>query len=175
MGMGLCACKQGGIVPRCVLFRGETNTHTHKMKTAHTLITDEQRLVGAKTRFGHAVRIYDDGFGPLWIHRDSMGITGIVRAQTWESAYSICEDEFFPAGDEDAAREQAEIEASPEHKRDHLQACWDEAFGFRGNGRREKDGSVSYIYAKDLNGDALDPLTAELVAELGITLEIENE
>jgi hypothetical protein len=29
-----------------------------------------------------------------------MGISGIVRAQTWEDAYSICEDEFFPEADE---------------------------------------------------------------------------
>jgi hypothetical protein len=25
-----------------------------------------------------------------------MGINGIVRARTWEDAYGICEDEFFP-------------------------------------------------------------------------------
>lgn len=64
------------------------------------LITDTQRLVGATGRFGHKIRIYDDGYGPLWIHRDSMGISGIVRARTWEDAYSICEDEFFPEADE---------------------------------------------------------------------------
>lgn len=46
------------------------------------------------------IPVYDDGFGPLWIHRDSMGISGIVRAQTFENAYSICEDEFFPEATE---------------------------------------------------------------------------
>lgn len=63
---------------------------------ALAMIADTQSLNGAKTRFGHSIPTYDDGFGPLWIHRDSMGISGIVRAQTWEDAYSICEDEFFP-------------------------------------------------------------------------------
>jgi hypothetical protein len=63
------------------------------MKTP--LITDDQTLVSAASRFGHPVPIYDDGFGPLWVHRDSMGITGIIRAQTWEDAYGICEDEFL--------------------------------------------------------------------------------
>lgn len=66
------------------------------MKTQSELITDEQSLVSAKNEYGREIPVYDDGFGPLFIHRDSMGITGIVRAQTWEDAYGICEDEFFP-------------------------------------------------------------------------------
>jgi hypothetical protein len=48
----------------------------------------------------HEIPVYDDGYGPLWIHRDSMGILGIVRAQSFEDAYGICEDEFFPEADE---------------------------------------------------------------------------
>ena len=68
------------------------------MKTP--LITDGQSLVSATGRFGHPIPVYDDGYGPLFIHRDSMGISGIVRAQTWADAYSICEDEFFPAATE---------------------------------------------------------------------------
>ena len=137
------------------------------------LINDSQRLVGAKSRFGHKIATYDDGYGPLFIHRDSMGISGIVRAQTWEDAYSICEDEFFPAGDEDANEEAQKIEAMPDgEEKNHEQACWDEAYGFRGNGRKESDGSVSHIYAKDLNGDSLEMLTPKLLEELEITLEI---
>jgi hypothetical protein len=145
-------------------------------KNQMSLISDNQSLVSAKSRFGHFIKTYDDGFGALYIHRDSMGISGIVRAQTWEDAYSICEDEFFPSGDEDAAKYYAEIEAMPEGKeRDHLQACYDEAFGYRGNARKESDGSLSSIYAKDLNGDCLDRLTEKLLAELEITLEIETQ
>lgn len=68
--------------------------------TLATLITDSQSLVSAKGRFGHSIPVYDDGFGPLFIHRDSMGISGIVRAKTWEDAYGICEDEFFPEASE---------------------------------------------------------------------------
>jgi hypothetical protein len=67
----------------------------------HTgLITDGQRLIGAKYRSGYEISTYDDGFGPLWISRNPLGINGIVRAQTWEDAYSICEDEFFPEASE---------------------------------------------------------------------------
>ena len=94
------------------------------MKTTNSLITDEQSLLSAKSRFGHAIPVYDDGFGPLWIHRDSMGISGIVRAQTWEDAYSICEDEFFPDADEEAGEEMARIDAmSDGEEKNHAQAC----------------------------------------------------
>lgn len=55
---------------------------------------DTQSLVGAKTG-SHEIKTYDDSYGPLWIARNSIGIYGIVRARTWEDAYSICEDEFF--------------------------------------------------------------------------------
>lgn len=65
------------------------------------MITDSQTLKGAKYGTGdYAIKTYDDGFGPLWISRNSIGINGIVRAQTWETAYEICEDEFFPEADE---------------------------------------------------------------------------
>ena len=175
------------------------------------LITDEQRLISATGRFGHAIKVYDDGFGPLWIHRDSMGISGIVRAQTWEEAYSICEDEFFPACDltmEEIVKEYGfkrehvkvirtadgiERDAEPEDYPFDKTGCsfvrWDtretpdpeawmdnelfqEAYGFRPNGPNKVGDSG--IYSKDLNGDALDCLTPELVAALEITLQIEN-
>lgn len=83
------------------------------MKTvSNPVITDEQSLDGATSRFGHPIKTYDDGYGGLFVMRDSMGIVGIVRAQTWEDAYSICEDEFFPEADdtiEDFEREYSVI------------------------------------------------------------------
>lgn len=144
----------------------KSNPHiTMKTQTTSPLITNSQSLVSAKSRFGSSIPVYDDGYGPLYVHRDSMGISGIVRARTWEDAYSICEDEFFPAADEEANEE-----------RNHAQACYDEAYGYRGNMRRMPDGSLSSVYAKDLNGDYLDLLTPELLNSLEITLEIaDNE
>lgn len=65
------------------------------------MIKDGQTLVSACYAYGKTpIDTYDDGFGPLWISRNSIGINGIVRAQTWEDAYSICEDEFFMEADE---------------------------------------------------------------------------
>lgn len=52
--------------------------------------------------------------------------------------------------------------------------CWHEAHGYRSNGRKEEDGSISYIYAKDLNGDSLEILTSKLIEELGLTITIAN-
>lgn len=143
------------------------------MKNQAITLTDDKTLVSATSRFGHAIPVYDDGYGPLWIHRDSMGISGIVRAQTWEDAYSICEDEFFPTAD-DAEAEGLRIQAMADGpEKNHEQACWDEAYGFRPNGRGgpTPDRDVG-LYAKDLNGDSLDPLTEKLRSDLGIVLTI---
>lgn len=131
------------------------------------LITDEQQLISAATEYGNPIPVYDDGFGKLYIHRDSMGISGIVRAMSWEDAYSICEDEFFPAASE------THDEWVEEYGEDYMEhPAWQESFGYRGNSRRESDGTLSSIYAKDLNGDYLDELTPELLERLGITLEL---
>ncbi len=187
------------------------------MKTTTSLITDSQSLVSARFTHGTPIPVYDDGFGPLFILRDSMGIQGIARAQTWEDAYGIAEDEFFPE-----ARETVE-ELRTEHSTVYLSGralweyeiaqtpakawkwadlteegkanvfarggkdvpfladftehpCFQEAYGFRPNGANTRDKLNHGIYRKDLNGEALDLLTPQLVADLGIVLEIiENE
>lgn len=166
-----------------------------------------------------SIPVYDDGYGPLFIHRDSMGISGIVRAQTWEDAYSICEDEFFPEASETIEELQDEYNFTRRHAKivqgptrsereaifpddypngkldpslhfvrwatittpSESKDAWtenelfQEAYGFRPNGPSAKDTIRHGIYAKDLNGDALDLLTPSLLAELGITLEITTE
>jgi hypothetical protein len=81
------------------------------------LIKDGESLVSARYKSsGTDIPVYDDGFGRLFIYRNSIGVGGIVRAQSWEDAYNICEDEFFPEADEtmeDIVREYG-------FKRDHL-------------------------------------------------------
>ena len=188
------------------------------------MITDNQRLVKVTNEYGRELPIYDNGYGPLWIHRDSMGITGVVRARTWEDAYSICEDEFFTECDLTIG----EIEKEYGFKREHVKIIkpWDgperaavlsdyprklvnpdsatdgrytwelvrwktidtpdpeawpenplfqEGYGFRPSGANHTDKIGHGIYGKDVNGDALDPLTDEMAQELGLTLTIENE
>lgn len=191
------------------------------MKTIKTngLINDGQSLVGAKSKFGHDVPTYDDGYGPLWVHRDSMGISGIVRAKTWEDAYGICEDEFFPEASETVEELRKEYNFTRRHAKIVREAngtereavypvdypdgrlskdltflrfetftkpaqdenAWVEnelfceAYGFRPNGPNSKDTVKHGIYSKDLNGDSLERLTPELLAELEITLDIQDE
>jgi len=80
------------------------------------MIKDGASLVSARFKSsGTEIPVYDDGFGPLFIHLDSMGVSGIVRAKTWETAYSICEDEFFPEADETVAELVKEYGFKREH------------------------------------------------------------
>lgn len=88
------------------------------MSTKTVLITDGQRLVSAKYKGSEtSIPTYDDGFGPLFIHRHSIGVSGIVRAKSWEDAYSICEDEFFPEADETVEELIKEYGFKREHKK----------------------------------------------------------
>lgn len=82
------------------------------------LIKDGESLISARFKgSGTEIPVYDDGFGPLYIHRDSMGVRGIVRAQTWEDAYGICEDEFFPEATETMEEIIKEYGFRREHKK----------------------------------------------------------
>lgn len=186
------------------------------------MINDNQSLNSASYKSGYSISTYDDGFGPLWISRNSIGINGIVRAKTWNDAYSICEDEFFSEANETIE----EIRKEYGFKREHVKivndcsvtvaigVCaageriatpadyapklilqfirWEtietpapddwadnelfqESFGFRPNGPNSTDTVKHGIYSKDLNGDYLDRLTPEMIAELEITLDISKE
>lgn len=87
-------------------------------------LTEDFTLTGA-TRDGHALPTYDDSFGKLYVHRDSMGISGVVRAQTWGDAYSICEDEFFP----EASETVDELRKEYNYSRRSARIVWDSLTG----------------------------------------------
>jgi hypothetical protein len=163
------------------------------MRTKQTseLISDEQSLVSAQFSHGTPIQTYDDGYGPLYILRNSMGVQGIIRAQTWEDAYEIAEDEMFDDCDltmDEIVKEygfrveyvqpystgQTSREETPDAEAWPDNPLFQEAYGFRPNGARDHSKPMSHIYAKDLNGESLDILTPELVAELGIQLNIQT-
>lgn len=73
-------------------------------------------MIGAK-HGAYSIPVYDDGFGQIYISRNSIGINGIVRAQTWEDAYEICEDEFFSEADETIEELIKEYGFKREHKK----------------------------------------------------------
>jgi hypothetical protein len=95
-----------------------------------------------------------------------MGLTGIVRADTWEDAYECAEDELFPEADQtwegmaEDCDHKGPIDTLPDA------ACWQEAYGFRPNGPNATDTFHHGVYAKDLNGEALDRLTPALAKHL---------
>lgn len=188
-------------------------SNTMRIQTSE-LITDEQSLVSARFNSGTPIQTYDDGFGPLFILRDSMGVQGIIRAQSWEDAYSIAEDEIFPdcdlsmdeivkeygfkresihiIRDSNGVERRVQFSDYPFSETGCTFVRWEtidtpdpeawsenelfcEAYGFRPNGSRSGSKSpMAHIYAKDLNGESLDLLTPELVADLGITLNIQT-
>jgi hypothetical protein len=179
---------------------------------ADKLIIDGQCLDKAMSKYGTEIPTYDDGYGPLWIWRNSLGMGGIVRAADWVDAYSICEDEFFPEASETVEELEKEFstqylsgrelwfhrghtweewtEATEEMKQKiHAEPgmsvpftghfsehpCFQEQYGFRNNGPNTKDVLKHGIYVKDLNGEALDLLTPELLKQLEIKLETSEE
>lgn len=133
----------------------------------------ELTLTGA--RYGtvspgaHALRCWDDGMGPLWIYRESLGPVGIVRAQTWEEAYDAVIDEIMHDADGDEPETWARDYDSGAEEGELAEGCH-----WRGCGVPCNDDLKSPIACEDLNGSRLEPLTARLVRELGIRLDVEG-
>lgn len=167
------------------------------------MINDAQTLIGAY-EIGclgdrHPIRTYDDGFGSLYIYRESCGIIGIVRAMSWEAAYECVLDEILQPIDEADVIEAYGCYAMPNQDR----TAW---YAMRGDGKKlatfdtekeaheyclasiardetelvegydyQPNASGTGIVSYDLNGNALDLLTQELAAELQIKIQIEEE
>ena len=84
---------------------------------------------------------YDDGDGGLYVYGNEFGATALIRASSWENAYSIAEDQFMsPATLADIVAEYGEEwQDAP---------GFDEEYGFRPNGpSTEFPGDVG-IYCK---------------------------
>lgn len=139
---------------------------------AHKIDPDEWKIK-IRNEYGRFLKFYDDGNGPLWIFRNSMGIVGVVRAQTEGGAYECCEDELMtpiePAEVYEAYgfNSQAEYDAalrSPHKAKDGFDLV--EGYSYQANSSPNSTGIVSH----DLNGEALDLLTPELMDRLELTL-----
>ena len=178
-------------------------------------MNDELTLVGARTKYGTQLHVYDDGFGPVWLYREADGLTGVVRARTWESAYEICQDEIMTLVPEDEVHEayglytithNNKIYLCPDMELPSTVTRW-ESFNNEIPGRvvigwfntmhqvrraceriiedNELDLIDGYEYQPNatgtgivstcLNGQELEPLTADLRSELGITLQVTQD
>jgi hypothetical protein len=101
---------------------------------------------------------WDDGFGPLWIMRNSISVDGIVRADTWENAYQACVDEILADGEHELDRTGELIEG----------------YEYRGSGVPSNPKLTSSIASIDLNGQLLEKLTPELCEALNIEIKWED-
>ena len=109
--------------------------------------------------FDKPLSAYDDGTGPLWLIYDSLGVTGVIRADTYEDAYGIAEDEFFPEADEatwEAIAEEFDCTNIEDLGDDPI---FQENYGFRPNGANLRDVHGHGIYKKDVNVEGLVKLT----------------
>src|SRR5690606_16640532 len=68
-------------------------TRTLTLWRADMELKDDTELVAAWNH-GYRVKVYDDGWGPLWIFGEEFGPTMIIRAQSWEMAWEIALDEL---------------------------------------------------------------------------------
>jgi hypothetical protein len=122
------------------------------------IINDDQKLIGARTEFNSPIPFYDDGYGALYAHFSSCGnfsfIDSIIRARTWEDAFSIWEDEFALEPDPSDITEEALIAEYGEEYSEN--ALFQEAYGYRSNTGKDK----GILYAKDLSVDHLERVTS---------------
>jgi hypothetical protein len=120
------------------------------------LIHDEQGLRGATVN-GYKVRVWDDGSGPLWVLLETLGVTGIVRAETLEKAFVCAVDEIMDDADE----------SDPDNRPDE-HGNLPEGLHYRGSGVPSQEGLESPVAQEDVNGSRLERLTPELAEELRV-------
>jgi hypothetical protein len=170
------------------------------MKIITPLINSDQRLTGCVNSYEREIPVYDDGSGPIWVLEDSLGLTALIRADSFESAFEIAEDEFFSeASDtvEELKKEYSwweecervvdkdgvfvewkstrhEIEDGDTDRSFADNKLFQEGYGFRPNGPNARDVHKHGIYEKDLNGESLYILTEAERERLELTLKLED-
>lgn len=79
-----------------MLFFADRKKHGlwNSMRLKYDIINDGQTLRAA-FRAGKLLQMYDDGFGPLWLHYGPEGYA-VIRAESKEEAQEIVEEEIFP-------------------------------------------------------------------------------
>ena len=129
-----------------------------------TIINDEQSLKSVKSRFGNDIRFWDEGFGPLYVYRETLGVVGVVRAMSWHDAWECVVDEIM-------------CDADPKDPDNHPDQYGNlpEGIHWRGSGVPSNEGLESPVAAEDLNGSSLDELTPELLSELELKIELESD
>jgi hypothetical protein len=149
------------------------------------------------SRFGNPIRYYDDGWGPLWLCQNTMGVVGIIRCQS--EAYEIWGDEFRKPIEEDEVHEAygtfdrlVDLMVARGHENDVRlrRFCYSWApvwFAAKSHLQRNQDGDwpdliEGYEYQAnstgtgivtiDLNGESLELLTTEMLERHEIQVNV---
>ena len=124
------------------------------------LINNERSLTGA-TVHDNPLRVWDDGFGPLWVYLETLGAVGVVRAKTWEDAYDCVVDEIMDDADMSDPDNHPDVDGN-----------LPEGLYYRSSGVPSNEGLESLIASSDLNGSRVELLTTTLAEELGIEVQV---
>lgn len=126
------------------------------------------------SKTGHPLRFWDDGFGPLWVYSETLGALGVVRAKSWEDAFSACQDEIMDGATfaemvescDLSAEDIAEIESGGDLP---------DGYQFRSSGEPSNGKLHGELCCEDINGCSLERLTPELAAALELTVNVRFE
>lgn len=97
--------------------------------------------------YGRTLPMWDEAFGELWLYVESLGIVGVIRAQSWEEAYECAVDELMSDADPedpDTYARSYDPSADPE---DLAEGCH-----YRSSGEPSNPALSSHIACEDLNG-----------------------
>ena len=138
------------------------------MKITPSQLTDADTLVAVVSQYDRSIDIWDEGYGPLWVYRETMGIVGVVRARTWEEAYECAQDELMHDFDE------ADMDAEDIARAEDTGELPD-GVSYRSNGVPSNPNRHSSMAQEDLNGSDLSSLTDDLAADLGIRVYVRRD
>jgi len=143
------------------------------MNTAITM--PEDCTLSATYRFGGELTCIDEGFAgdPVWAVVESLGVVALVVADKWETAYEVAQDLVYADADPDDPFNYA-----TSYDETAQEGELAEGVGYRPNGVPSDDnprGLTSYLYAEDINGSRIMPLTDALVKEWGLLLTFSEE
>lgn len=124
---------------------------------------------------GYPVRYWTEDCGEgLWLYRDASGIMGVVQARTWETAYECVLDEILHPIELSEVPEAYGCESQEELDRLVAQAEETGDYPELIDGYEyQPNASGTGIVPVDYN-EFLEPLTPELLKDLGLQLRLER-
>ena len=125
-----------------------------------TVIDSDEIVSVTHGRERHPLRWFDNGFGPLWVYVESLGVLGACRAATWAEGWETAEDELMNRVAWDELDPETQAEFADESRGDPEGYIWSNSGG---------------IASHDLGLSKLFLLTPERAAEWDIHVHVKRE